>query len=72
MEKDKETPKGLLLVYSVRLRTLVVGVVGLDCLGDDRACRVTFLVVLALRCDRPRHVTTRCHYHARQNDCHND
>ena len=46
-------------------------VVRLDGFGDDGAGRVTFLVVLALRCNRPRHVTTRHRYHACQNDGHN-
>ena len=47
------------------------GIVGLHgaCLNDDGG--VAFLVVLALVRNRPRHVTTLCHYHARHNDRHN-
>ena len=44
-------------------------IVGFDRLGDDGAGGVTMLEVLALRRNRPRHVTTRDRY-SNEDCCH--
>ena len=46
------------------------GIVGLDRFGLDDHGSVSFLVLLRLVGNRPRHVTTRQHYRS-HNDCHN-